>query len=120
MESEKRLIDANEICKDCLARHTYNCTVCNIGTAPTVDAVVLPCKIGTQIWLTEWHCSGMRWTKLIESKPRNVHHFDITKDGVFAHFRDGCINVKYFGESVFLTKEEAKATLAKMDGDGNG
>jgi hypothetical protein len=62
----------------------------------------------------------MRWTKLIEPKPRTVHHFDITKDGVFAHFRDGCINVKYFGESVFLTKEEAKATLAKMDGDGNG
>ena len=92
----------------------------HIEEAPAVDAVVLPCKVGTQIWLTKWRCSGMRWLKLIEPKPRTIHHFDITKDGVFAHFKDGYVNVTDFGKTVFLTKEEAKAALAKMDGDGNG
>ena len=45
MANEKRLIDANAICSECLARHSYNCTLCKIGTAPTVDAVeVVRCK----------------------------------------------------------------------------
>ena len=39
MATEKRLIDANAICSECLARYSYNCTLCEIGKAPTVDAV---------------------------------------------------------------------------------
>lgn len=74
--------------------------------------VELPCEIGTQVWLTEWwgRCH-LKWMKQSTPLPRNIHHFDITKDGVFAHFYDGCINVKHFGEIVFFTKEEAKAHL---------
>lgn len=78
--------------------------------------VELPCRVGTQVWLTEWWgFSHLQWLKQIAPLPRNIHHFDIMKDGVFAHFRDGCINVKYFGECVFLTIEEAKAALRKDD-----
>ena len=88
-----------------------------IDNAPTVDAVVLPCKVGTQVWLTKWwEPYSLQWVKQSEPVQRNIHHFDIAKDGIFAHFKDGCINIKYFGEIVFLTKEEAKAALAKMDG----
>ena len=75
--------------------------------------VELPCEVGTQVWLTEWWgYSHLRWMKQSPPLPRHIKHFDITKDGVFAHFYDGCINIKYFGEIVFLTKEEAKAHLS--------
>lgn len=74
--------------------------------------IELPCEVGTQVWLTEWWgYSHLRWIKQSTPLPRHIKHFDITKDGVFAHFYDGCINVKYFGEIVFLTKKEAKAHL---------
>lgn len=75
--------------------------------------IKLPCEVGTQVWLTEWwDYSHLRWIKQSTPLPRHIKHFDITKDGVFAHFYDGCINIKYFGEIVFLTKEEAKAHLS--------
>lgn len=81
--------------------------------------IELPCEVGTQVWLTEWWGrSHLQWMKQNTPLPRNIHHFDITKDGVFAHFYDGCINVKHFGEIVFLTKEEAKAhLLTSTEGD---
>lgn len=76
--------------------------------------IKLPCEVGTQVWLIEWwDYSHLRWIKQSTPLPRHIKHFDITKDGVFAHFYDGCINVKYFGEIVFLTKEEAKAHLGE-------
>lgn len=131
MANEMRLVDANDPLKQ-ISDYTEKLHCSNdyidglyrgmeiaesyIKNAPTVDAVVLPCEVGTQIWLTEWRCDGLRWRKLIEPKPRTINHFDITKYGVFAHFKDGYVNIKDFGETVFLTKEEAKAALAKMDG----
>ena len=124
MANEKRLIDADALkCamysikpipdSECIF---IDVIIEEIDNAQTVDAVVLPCKVGTQIWLTKWRCSGMRWLKLIEPKPRTINYFDITKDGLFANFKDGYVNVMDFGKTVFLSKEEAKSALAKMDG----
>lgn len=80
--------------------------------------VELPCEVGTQVWLTEWwEHSHLQWTKQSRPLPRNILRFDITKDGVFAHFYDGCINEKYFGEIVFFTKEEAKAHLKENNNE---
>ena len=39
MERGKRFIDAEPICDKCGLRGYYNCTLCKVGTAPTVDAV---------------------------------------------------------------------------------
>lgn len=128
MASKQRLIDANALFDELLKKQFNEQTMgivasyypqmrAIVAKQPTVDAVVLPCEVGTQVWLIKWWCgSTMNWEKQKEPLPRNVHHFEIAKSGVFAHFRDGCINVKYFGEIVFFTKEEAEAALAKMDG----
>lgn len=45
MVTEKRLIDAEPICEECGLKGCYNCQLCKVGKAPTVDAVeVVRCK----------------------------------------------------------------------------
>ena len=41
MENAKRLICANDACKRCRSKSYGNCRYCVIGTAPTVDAVLV-------------------------------------------------------------------------------
>lgn len=77
----------------------------------------LPCKVGDNIW---WFNKG----KLIESK---VISFSVNKDGVeriyvkyfyYIGINPFCaygIEVKEFGKSVFLTKEEAEKALKEME-----
>ena len=74
---------------------------------------VLPCKPRDKVWLNEWwsHYSFNKWEKLSSPIERNVIYFSIESDGVYAHVKDGCINVKYFGEIAFLSREEAEAAL---------
>ena len=84
-----------------------------VDAQPTVDAVVLPCKMGDIVWGIQKHIRGQQ-----------------AKQGVVnqMYFGDDmrlCICVKNvcrgeWGKKVFTTKEEAEAALAKMDGDGNG
>ena len=89
--------------------------------APTVDAVVLPCKVGDIVWIL-----GDRF-------PAEIEEIIIKEDGVFFEYVEfdrsyeiteiwdgGRFHVNEFGKKVFLTFEEAEAALAKMDGDGNG
>lgn len=86
-----------------------------VEMAPTVDAVVLPCKVRGDVWLIHWW-KGFQYEYLKQPIQRTILHYDIRTDGLYAHFYDGCINTKYFGKLVFLTREEAEAALAKMDG----
>ena len=125
MKNEKRLIDANallELVQFRLPIDNQNAEVIAgcvditrrlIENAPTVDAVVLPCKMGDIVWGIQKHIRGQQ-----------------AKQGVVnqMYFGDDmrlCICVKNvcrgeWGKNVFTTKEEAEAALAKMDGDGNG
>ncbi|MBR5291697.1 MAG: hypothetical protein IKU32_02145 [Clostridia bacterium] len=73
--------------------------------------VRLPCKVGDTIWLTGWW-DACKWvSKLSSPIERRIRYFSTESDGVYAHVKDGCINVKHFGEIVFLTKEAAEKAL---------
>ena len=77
-------------------------------------SVTLPCKVGDTIWLTGWW-DVYKWvSKLSSPIERRIRYFSIESDGVYAHVKDGCINAKYFGEIVFLTKEEAEKALEEV------
>ena len=86
-----------------------------IDALPTVDAVVLPCKVRDDVWIIQWWNGFCVQT---EKRPiqRTVLYFDIRPDGLYAHFYDGCISTDQFGKTVFLSHKEAKAALAKMKG----
>jgi hypothetical protein len=94
-----------------------------IADAPTVDALVLPCKVGDAVWTVAYN-------KVYKAKVVCIRPF-VYKD--FVEFR-GNVIITYpdpyysdgrpltqelfavFGKDTFLTEEEAKAGLAKMDG----
>ena len=92
-----------------------------IGKTPTVDAVeVPPIKIGDTAYfiihrkIYKAEVYFIRW----EHHRQYGIHSEISANvgqysTVGASFDD-------FGKTLFLTEEEAKAALAKMDGDGNG
>ena len=124
MVNEKRLIDANA-----LERNAWldgNClviAVSEIDNAPTVDAVVLPCKIGDSLWCVyspprpanpadkgKWYMGEYEVARF---------HYGVKGLSIEMH-RFGTVSVKEIGKTVFLSREEAETALAKMDGDGNG
>lgn len=126
--SEKRLIDAKPLMAD--GWHLVQTGESNkflasmsLADVPTVDAVVLPCKIGDSLWC-------------VYSPPRPANPADKGKwymgEYEVARFHYGVkglsiemycfgtVSVKEIGKTVFLSREEAEKALAKMDGDGNG
>ena len=137
MANEKRLIDVDaEIRKmrDALAKNKRNMrhlvywvfdTVISIlEKAPTVDAVVLPCEIGREVFYI-WSVTDDNGVENFTISIGKVVSFSIQGDGVWAscRYEDG-FTLWYkvlddFGRVLFLTREEAETALAKMDG-GNG
>lgn len=103
-----------------------------IEDAPTVDAVVLPCKPGDTVFVL-WRladpdicskCPDFHWGGMGDS-----HECGKTEDGFrsaecieiqeWTANRDrilGWIGFDEFGKTVFLTRAEAEAALAKMKG----
>lgn len=75
--------------------------------------VVLPCKVGSKVWLTGWWDVCTWVSKLPSPIERRLRYFSVESDGVYAYFKDGCINVKYFGKTAFLTREEAEEALRR-------
>ncbi len=112
-----RLIDADAFRKnieycDIETSNDWYTIVEQLKEAPTVDAVILPCKVRDSVWLTQWwNCFVVK--KLSHPIQRTILHYEIRADGLYAHFHDGCISTKYFGKTVFLTREEAEAALAE-------
>lgn len=88
--------------------------------APGVDAVVLPCKVGDKIYKL-WSC-GKNGKAVAEFE---ITHIDIDylPEIEFAFRKPKGTGYYYFakvgeiGKTVFLTREEAEAALAKMDGE---
>ena len=127
MANEKRLIDANAV--------DYENIMCSLSQLrwlnaiiekqPTVDAVVLPCEIGREVFYI-WSVIDDNGVENFTNSIGKIVSFSIQKDGIWAYCRyeDGLTFwhkvLDDFGRVVFLTREEAETALAKMDGDGNG
>ena len=122
-----RLIDADELkkwlkspvgfranCEDCTSIDCLNCIIEEaIDNAPTVEAVVLPCKIGDEFW-TEW--VGIRSVKcsMLTQKA------DGSWQGRFTVAAMGgagiTVSLGEIEKRLFRTRAEAEAALAKMKG----
>lgn len=72
----------------------------------------LPCKIGTEVYNTTWW-DDVQEKVVVKGKPyyRTVHKYKVTKS-TFSYF-----DIKEFGKTVFLTKEEAEAKLKELRGE---
>ena len=92
-----RLIDTEPICGKCQARGSYSCCLCRIGTAPTVDAVVLPCKVGGPVFIIGGKYRTGRFEAWIN--PGKFRLSDLEK----------------MGKTVFLTHKEAETALAELE-----
>lgn len=91
--------------------------------APAVDAVILPCKIGDTVWTIMY--GEIREAKVTCIRPFVFEDFvEFRGNAVItmAHpfYSDGRTLTQepfiIFGKDTFLTREEAEAALAKMDG----
>ena len=117
-----RLIDADALVRRAIDRykemmgtdigHGMGVITSMITDAPTIDAVVLPCKVGERVF-----CILHAKREIVEDV---VEDYDIwsIKNGI--KIRLSLLNhndyvVGEFGKTVFLNHEEAKAALAKMD-----
>ena len=134
MANEKRLIDANGLNKKkkycfqtvggCFPKSEWFIKVDDLFAAPTVDAVVLPCKVGSEVFhiFPSFDDNGVENFEIYIGE---VVSFSIQKDSIWAYCQYGN-GMNYwhtvddaFGKTVFMTREEAEAEIAKMDGDGN-
>ena len=124
MANEKRLIDANALKEQCfkfnghVPRWAMAFAQGQINCAPTVEAVeVPPIKIGDTAYfiihgkIYKAEVYFIRWE---QHRQYGIHSEISANVGMYssvgASFND-------FGKTLFLTKEEAKAALAKMDGE---
>lgn len=74
-------------------------------------SVKIPCKVKSHIWLIKWWKNAFEFTKQSPPIERCIQYFSIESDGVYAHLKDGSINIKYFGEFVFTSREAAEKAL---------
>lgn len=74
-------------------------------------SVKIPCKVKSHIWLIKWWKNAFEFTKQSPPIERCIQYFSIESDGVYAHLKDGSINIKYFGEFAFTSREEAEKAL---------
>ena len=81
-----------------------------VELAPTVDAVVLPCKPGEAAFLLMTKNGSLRVV------PDVVHMIGCDNDGWFVGFTNTARTRKFsdYGKTVFKSQEEAEAALAKM------
>ena len=128
MANEKRLIDANALKSQITRYHMslnprYISKVVDaeigdvidiIDEAPTVDAVVLPCKVGDTVYIVG------------DKFPAEIEEIRIEKDGIFFVYveydrgyeltevwDDGEFQAADIGKTVFFSNEEAEAALAE-------
>lgn len=85
----------------------------DIENLPAANVVELPCKVRDKVWFSEWWDRCNKWVKLSSPIERHVIYFSIEVDGIYAHVKDGCINVEYFGEVVFLNREDAEMAIER-------
>lgn len=128
MANEMRLIDANDIpyeehyVPDGSTQWQYKKELCvlkpTIDALPTVDAVVLPCKVGDKLYtfctkgIDDYFIRESVVSKIEISEDFGMQITERRKDtsGAYFYFK---IDIDQIDKSIFLTEKEA---LAKMDG----
>lgn len=89
--------------------------------SPAVYSVDLPVKLGQKVYtiprsaIREWTVIGV-WLSVKEEC--SYVHISWKKDGHIMGSR--AVDFCDLDKTVYLTREEAEAALAKMDGEGNG
>ena len=89
-----------------------------IAEAPAIDATVFPCKIGDPVWFLGTNNINRLKAGVIET---TVEKLVLKSGGIYmklscnAMYETSCRSI---GKTVFFTREEAEAALAKMGGDG--
>lgn len=102
-----------------------------IDCAPTVDAVILPCKPGSTVFQIDRYPNNETCGDCMEYCPafpgdlascakddgyfRCVDCMTISETVATIDYILTCLKFKWFGEFVFLTREEAEAALTKMN-----
>lgn len=87
---------------------------------PTIDALVLPCKIGAPVWFVGTNNINRLKAGVIET---TVEKLVLKSGGIYmklacnAMYETSCRSI---GKSVFFSREEAEAALARMDGGDAG
>lgn len=93
-----------------------------IDSAPAVDAVVLPCKVGALVWKIDERFTGRgreRWPILrcmvMEFSTDIVDTYAVLSgaEDWFAITRFAAVPISDFGKTVFLTREEAEAAVKR-------
>ena len=108
-----RLIDADKLEISMIAEFNdeygdtvpvYGVTAEDIDNAPTVDAIVLPIKIGQTVW-----CASRYYGKVY---PLVIERIDIQDDGMIMIDDNFSVwNDTDVGKRLFLTREAAEAAL---------
>jgi hypothetical protein len=80
-----------------------------INSAPTVDAIVPPVKVGQTVWCLIDKFNGVVDGKIYEYTIRSdgLAYFRFTRNGYFT----GTAMEDAIGKTVFFTREDAEATL---------
>ena len=141
MANEKRLIDANAL----IERLKFKKSISEVGLyrglqsamsqvekASTVDAVVLPCKIGDDVYIIPSKVNFDLNVLAGHNENNRIYHQKVAEivfnqNGWYMrgsldkeYGADRILVDRFYNETWFLTEKEAEAVLAKMDGDGNG
>ena len=130
--ADQRLINAKPLMQNgwhLVKTGESNRFICSMSLAdvPTVDAVILPCKIGDTVWTIMY--GEIREAKVTCIRPFVFEDFvEFRGNAVItmAHpfYSDGRTLTQepfiIFGKDTFLTREEAEAALTKMDGGNEG
>ena len=132
----KRLIDADALMEK-LSRMIDYCAkdpkvngltalfqVCDaIMDCPAVDAVVLPCKVGDLVyamWSVPTNCKYIIYCAEVKEIRIAMRNCRVTTTYILEPIEYRGRRQEYrdddFGNLVFLTREEAEAALAKIDG----
>ena len=122
MANEKRLIDIAKRMREwneLLEAHFPNMPCQTLGefliAAPTVEAIVLPCKVGSTVYRIYDDCDfpGACGTKML-CKGCHYRNLFIEKQAFCLSMlsQNGKLEHPYY-----LTSKEAKVALAKMDGE---
>lgn len=102
-----------------------------VNEAPTVDALPLHCRIGDTVWVVGTKClSGLYEAECVMQHEscigcpldwENIVFRRTVRSQLFAYIHDlEHSDIFRWGKTVFKTKEEAEAALAKMKGgEGN-
>ena len=77
--------------------------------------IVLPCKVGDVVWFDTYKKSG---TVSLGIQPHKVDRIDVICVVGEKELVETKLHDRYFGKTVFLTKEEAEAKLKERDGNG--